>query len=91
MLNIKEHKKLAHIASTTTDERLFLKYSTFFADFFSIRHSKITPSIKLMEKCSNFLKAFLSIDFLCPFADLIFNHKQHFISLFVNDMCEEIL
>lgn len=89
MVNINLYKKTNKVNyQSTKDERIFTKYAQFFADFFSIRHSRITPSISLMEKCSNFLKTFLNIDFVSQFADLIFNKKLHFVSLFINDMCE---
>jgi hypothetical protein len=73
------------------DMTMFLKYASFFGEFFSIRHSKITPSLSLMEKSSGFLKTLLTVDFTSAFADHIFDKDKQFIPHFINDMCEEIL
>lgn len=71
-----------------SEPRIFLKFSSFLGEFFSIRHSTITPSLSLMEKCSGFLKALMTIDFASPFAEYIFNRNKQFITSFVSDMCE---
>ena len=47
----------------SSESKLFTKYSDFIGEFFSFRHSSITPSVRIMTNCETFLKELLAIPF----------------------------
>lgn len=78
--------------SKSPESRVFSKHSSFLGELFAFRHSKITPSVKTMAHCEDFLKELLAI----PFENgqdyrMLESNEQQFVMLFVNEMCEYLL
>lgn len=73
-----------NITETEKLSKLFLSFSLFLADFYSVRGAHLTPEVSLMEKSQKFLSRFLDSDY----AQL---DKESFILKFLNDLCLYIL
>lgn len=75
------------------DARLFVRHSGFLGEFFALRHSGITPAVRLMNRCEAFLKELLSLDWekKDSACSILAGGEGQFMLLLVNAMSEYLL